>query len=57
MNISDDTKITPEHVYRLVMDGYVKPLQEKYSDKKITVVPRHDGSLYQRSIAALALHY
>lgn len=53
LNITDDTLITPEHVYRLVMDGYVRPLQEKYPRKKITVVPRHDGSLYQRAIAAM----
>ena len=55
LNICDDTVIVPEHVYRLVMEGYVKPLQEKYPHKKITVVPRHDGSLYQRAIAAMLM--
>ena len=53
LNITDDTRITPHHVYRLIMEGYVLPLREKYPQKKITVVPRHDGSLYQRSIAAM----
>ena len=53
LKISDDTRITPHHVYRLIMEGYVLPLQKKYPTKKITVVPRHDGSLYQRSIAAM----
>ena len=53
LNITDDTRITPHHVYRLVMEGYVLPLQKKYPQKKITVVPRHDGSLYQRTIAAM----
>lgn len=53
LDISEDTVITPTHVYRLVMEGYVKPLREKYPEKKITVVPRHDGSLYQRAIAAM----
>ena len=53
LDIADDTVITPSHVFRLVMDGYVKPLREKYPRKKITVVPRHDGSLYQRAVAAM----
>jgi xanthine dehydrogenase accessory factor len=53
LNITDDTRITPHHVYRLIMEGYVLPLREKYPQKKITVVPRHDGSLYQRAIAAM----
>ena len=53
LEICDDTRITPHHVYRLIMEGYVMPLREKYPRKKITVVPRHDGSLYQRAIAAM----
>lgn len=53
LGIEDDTIITPSHIQKLVTDGYLKPLREKYPDKKITVVPRHDGTLYQRVIAAL----
>lgn len=55
LDISDDTLITPHHVYRLVMEGYVKPLREKYPEKKITIVPRPDGSSYQRMIAAMLI--
>ena len=55
LNISDDTLITPHHVYRLVMEGYVIPLRERYPEKKITIVPRHDGSPCQRKIAALLI--
>lgn len=55
LDITDDTLITPHHIYRLIMEGYVKPLREKYPEKKITVVPRHDGSLYQRTIAAMLM--
>lgn len=51
--ITDETVITPHHIYRLVMEGYVTPLREKYPNKKITIVPRHNGSLYQRAIAAM----
>lgn len=53
LDITDDTRITPHHVYRMVMEGYVMPLRKKYPHKKITVVPRHDGSLYQRAVAAM----
>lgn len=53
LGITGDTHITPHHIYRLVMEGYVQPLREKYPQKKVTVIPRHDGSLYQRAIAAM----
>ena len=53
LGIEDDTMITPTHVQKLVMDGYVNPLCQKYPDKKINICPRHDGSLYQRTIAAM----
>ncbi len=53
LGIEDDTVITPAHVQKLVTEGYLKPLREKYPDKKITVAPRHDGTLYQRAIASL----
>lgn len=53
LGIEDDTIITPSHVQKLVTEGYLNPLRSKYPDKTITLLPRHDGSLYQRSIAAL----
>ena len=53
LGIGEDTPITPAHVQKLVTEGYLKPLREKYPGKKITLAPRHDGSLYQRTIAAL----
>ena len=53
LGIADDTLITPAHIQKLVTEGYLKPLREKYPDKKITVSPRHDGSLYQRAIASM----
>ena len=51
LEIREDTVITPVHVQRLVTEGYLKPLREKYPDKKITLVPRHDGSDYQQRVA------
>ena len=53
LGIGDDTIITPAHIQTLVTEGYLNPLRSKYPGKKITLAPRHDGSLYQRSIAAL----
>ena len=53
LGIGDDTIITPAHIQKLVTVGYLNPLRSKYSSKTITLAPRHDGSLYQRSIAAL----
>lgn len=53
LGIEDDTIITPYHVQKLVMDGYVNPLRKKYPGKKISIRPRQDGSLYQRTIAAM----
>ena len=53
LDIQDDTEITASHVQKLVTEGYLKPLRAAYPNVKITCVPRHDGSLYQRAIASL----
>lgn len=55
LGITEDTVIAPQHIYRLVMEGYMTPLRKRYPGKKIMVVPRHDGSLYQRVIAAMLM--
>ena len=51
--IQEDTLITAAHVQKLVEEGYLKPLGAAYPRAKITCMPRHDGSLYQRTIASL----
>ena len=53
LGIEENTVITPAHVQKLVMEGYLKPLRDKYPQAKIHVQPRHDGSLYQRAVASL----
>ena len=53
LDIQDDTEMTASHVQKLVTDGYLKPLRAAYPNVKITCIPRHDGSLYQRAIASL----
>lgn len=56
LGIEADTVITPAHVQKLVTEGYLMPLREAYPQAKVTVSPRHDGSLYQRAIASLLKH-
>ena len=53
LGIEDDTVITPEHVQKLVTEGYLRPLRAAYPHAKITISPRHDGTLYQRAVASL----
>lgn len=51
LGISDETPITPAHVLKLVTEGYVKPMRQKYPQKKIVVFPAHDQSPAQRAVA------
>ncbi len=51
LNIADDTIITPEHVQKLVMEGYMIPLKKAYPNAVITVYPAHDGSASQKAAA------
>ncbi len=51
LGISEDTPITPEHILRLVREGYVLPLRRKYPNMALEVCPSHDGSPKQRAIA------
>lgn len=53
LGIQDDTEITASHVQKLVTQGYLKPLRAAYPRAKITCIPRHDGSHYQRTVASL----
>lgn len=53
LGIEDDTVITPAHVQKLVTEGYLKPLRATYPQAQVAVRTRHDGSLYQRAVAAL----
>lgn len=51
LGISDETIITAEHIQKLVLEGYVYPLREKYPGKKVIVQPNHDGSPGQIALA------
>ncbi|MDO5299587.1 MAG: selenium cofactor biosynthesis protein YqeC [Clostridia bacterium] len=53
LGIDDDTLITPEHVERLLWEGYVKPLRARYPQKKLTILPRQCDTLYKRAVGAL----
>ena len=52
LGIEEDTVISAEHVQKLVTEGYLKPLRQKYPDKTILLVPRQDGSPYQKAVAS-----
>ena len=53
LGVSADTIVTAQHIQTLVTEGYLKPLGEKYPDKKISLYPVCDGTLYQRAVSAL----
>ena len=53
LGVDEDTVITASHVQKLVTEGYLNPLREAYPNASVTLQPRHDGTLYQRAIAAL----
>lgn len=56
LGIADNTVITPMHIQKLITDGYLKPLRASYPNAVIRVLPRHDGSLVQKKIAAYLEH-
>lgn len=53
LGIDGECIITPAHVQKLVTEGYLKPLRKAYPHIKVTLRPRHDGSLYQRTLGSL----
>lgn len=53
LGAADDTVIEPGHIQKLLTRGYLEPLEKRCPDKKITIEASHDGSLYQRALAAL----
>lgn len=53
LGIEEDTVITASHIQKLVEEGYLRPLRERHPDKTVSLIPRHDGSLYQRAVATL----
>lgn len=52
LDIEEDTVITPAHVQKLVTEGYLNPVRKACPYAKISLQPRHDGSLYQRAVAS-----
>ena len=53
LHTEENTLITASHVQKLVTEGYLKPLRAAYAHKRVILRPRHNGSLYQRTIASL----
>lgn len=53
LNISEETIITPMHIQALVRKGYSEPMQNQHPETELEIHAAHDGSLYQRALAAL----
>ena len=53
LSIEDETVITGHYLQKLVAEGYLKPLRAAHPGIKVTLCPRHDGTLYQRTLASL----
>ena len=53
LDIAEDTVITAAHIQKLVTKGYLEPLTAAYPGVRVTLKPRHDGTLYQRTVASL----
>lgn len=53
LGIEDDTILTAAHVQQLVTEGYLLPLRKLHPDKEIRILPRQDGSAYQKQITRL----
>lgn len=51
LGIDEATLITPLHIQTLLRKGYIEPLMDKSYNTEIHIT--HDGSLYQRALAAL----
>ena len=53
LGIGDDTVIEAAHVQKLVTKAYLEPLSAAFPGAKVRLMPRHDGSLWQRALASL----
>ena len=53
LQIEDDTLILPEHIFKLVWEGYVRPLRKRYPNIILEIYPTHDGSEEQKKIAEM----
>jgi xanthine dehydrogenase accessory factor len=50
LHIEDHTIIKPEHIVKLIKEGYIIPLTNRYPQKKVTVHLHSDGLVEQTAI-------
>lgn len=53
LGITETMLVEAHHIQRLIREGYIKMLRERYPDKKIIVKANHNDTLYQRVVAKL----
>lgn len=51
--INDETLIEARHIQKLLTKGYLEPMRNNDPEKKITIEPTHNDTLYQRVVAEL----
>ena len=53
LGVPEETIVTPEHIRKLLLEGYVRPLRQRYPGIPITVFPTSDGSPEQEAVRAM----
>lgn len=53
LQVPEETRVTAGHIQKLVREGYLKNLRQKYPDKKIRICPAHLDTPEQKEIAGM----
>lgn len=53
LGVDAETLLTPAHYQKLIQEGYVKPMKEKFPNAEIQVYAAGAVNLYQRAVGAL----
>lgn len=51
--VTEASKLEAWHMQKLVKEGYIYNMKEQFPEKKLSIYPTTDGSLYQRAVAGL----
>lgn len=53
LQVPEETRVTAGHIQKLVREGYLKNLRQKYPDKKLRICPAHLDTPEQKEIARM----
>ncbi|MGN0335301.1 MAG: selenium cofactor biosynthesis protein YqeC [Lachnospiraceae bacterium] len=51
LGLSEDAVLQPEHLQKLLTEGYLRPLRDRYPDKKLVICPGQANTLFERAAA------